>query len=43
MKLAVTSTGPELSSPFVVRFGRATLLFVDTPLRTFTSLTTRWP
>jgi predicted Fe-Mo cluster-binding NifX family protein len=39
MKLAITSIGPELSSPFDPRFGRAKyLLFVDTPLRTFTAL-----
>jgi predicted Fe-Mo cluster-binding NifX family protein len=39
MKLAITAAGPDLSSPFDTRFGRAKyLLFVDTPFRTFTSL-----
>jgi predicted Fe-Mo cluster-binding NifX family protein len=36
MKLAITSTGPDLSSSFDPRFGRAKyLLVVDTPLRGF--------
>lgn len=34
MKLAITATGPELSSPIDQRFGRARyLLIVDTPER----------
>ena len=38
MKLAITATGPDLSSGFDPRFGRAKyLLFVDMPLRTFVS------
>jgi predicted Fe-Mo cluster-binding NifX family protein len=39
MKLAITATGPELSSRFDPRFGRAKyLLFVETPFRTFVPL-----
>jgi predicted Fe-Mo cluster-binding NifX family protein len=39
MKLAITSTGPDLSSRFDMRFGRAKyLLIVDTPFRTFQSV-----
>jgi predicted Fe-Mo cluster-binding NifX family protein len=35
MKLAITATGPELTSPLDPRFGRARyLLLVDTPFRT---------
>jgi predicted Fe-Mo cluster-binding NifX family protein len=39
MKLAITSTGPDLSSPFDSRFGRAKyLIIVDTPARAFAAV-----
>lgn len=39
MRLAITSTGPELSSPIDRRFGRAKyLLVVDTPDRTVSAI-----
>ncbi len=39
MRLAITATGPELSSPIDQRFGRAKyLLIVDTPERTVLAL-----
>ncbi len=41
MRLAITATGPELSSPIDQRFGRAKyLLIVDTPERTVLALRT---
>jgi predicted Fe-Mo cluster-binding NifX family protein len=39
VKLGVTATGPELTSRFDTRFGRAKyLLLVDTPFRTFEAI-----
>jgi predicted Fe-Mo cluster-binding NifX family protein len=39
MKVAITSTGPDLSSPFDLRFGRAKyLILVDVPGRTYVAL-----
>jgi predicted Fe-Mo cluster-binding NifX family protein len=39
MKLAITASGPELSSPMDKRFGRGRyLLIVDTPDRTVTAI-----
>lgn len=42
MKLAVTSTGPDLASTLDPRFGRARyLLVVDTPFRTYVPIENR--